>query len=323
MPPSLPRRPALSVVVPVYGTEAFLPDCLDSILSQTFTDFEVVAVDDASPDRCPAILEDYAARDPRLRIHTNRRNRNLFETRRRGLVLARGEYLVVCDSDDRLLPNALDTLWQCARRENADVVHARTLEEGGRRSGKPFYYADPFRCPDGREWLAAMLAARRGWNMWGKLYRRDTVVRCLGSFLRGRNWFLGEDLLYSVVLAARCRRYVGMSVPVYGYRYPVASPTREKENTVKSIRDFTEITAEVASFVGGLKRPELLWPLRSFLADATGTGRRLPRVLSPSNHVGRLFRCGVREYRLYLLDQAAHAGRLGMGGVLKRVIGGG
>src|SRR5262245_45748500 len=95
----LSRVPVLSVIVPVYGVDQYLPECRDSILAETGDEIELVAVDDCSPDRCGEILAGYAARDPRLRVLTHATNRGLGAARNTGLDHATGDYVWFVDSD--------------------------------------------------------------------------------------------------------------------------------------------------------------------------------------------------------------------------------
>ena len=97
----------LSVVLPVYRVQGYLRQCLDSMLSQSFTDFEIVAVDDCSPDYSGAILAEYAARDPRVRVVTSPENVGLGRARNLGLQHATGDYVWFVDSDDWLATGAL------------------------------------------------------------------------------------------------------------------------------------------------------------------------------------------------------------------------
>lgn len=99
----------VSIIVPVYNAEAFLPDCLDSILAQTFSDFELILVDDGSSDRSPKICDDYAARDSHVRVlHTP--NRGVSAARNRGVDEARGQYIMFVDADDMVHPRIVATL---------------------------------------------------------------------------------------------------------------------------------------------------------------------------------------------------------------------
>lgn len=93
------NQPFFSIIIPIYKVEAYLRECVDSVLAQSFTDFEVILVDDGSPDACPAICDSYAAADTRVRtIH--KPNGGLSDARNAGLNQARGSYIIFLDSDD-------------------------------------------------------------------------------------------------------------------------------------------------------------------------------------------------------------------------------
>src|SRR3990170_1014903 len=102
--------PTVSVVVPVYDTENYVKECLDSILRQSFSDMEVIVVDDASPDEAAAMVEGYCRSDARVRLIRHRTNRGLPASRNAGLRAATGRYVYHVDSDDILPPDALATL---------------------------------------------------------------------------------------------------------------------------------------------------------------------------------------------------------------------
>ena len=100
--------PKISVIVPVYKTEATLPRCIDSVLAQTYRDFELLLVDDGSPDRAGEICDEYAARYDIIRV-VHKQNAGLAEARKTGVHNALGEFIVALDSDDALPPHALET----------------------------------------------------------------------------------------------------------------------------------------------------------------------------------------------------------------------
>ena len=114
-------RKTISIIVPVYKTERFLNACIASILAQTFTDFELILVDDGSPDSCPALCDAAAAKDSRIRV-IHQKNRGLSGARNAGLDAAEGEWIAFVDSDDMLLPQALEKAHSTAEKTGADVV---------------------------------------------------------------------------------------------------------------------------------------------------------------------------------------------------------
>lgn len=109
--------PKITVIVPVYRAERYLADCVDSILGQSFRDFELLLVDDGSPDGCPALCDRFAGEDARVTV-IHKANGGVSSARNAGLAQARGEYVVFVDSDDYLGPDYLQEL--CALRQSAD-----------------------------------------------------------------------------------------------------------------------------------------------------------------------------------------------------------
>ena len=124
----------VSVIIPVYRVERYLPECLDSVLSQSLSDIEVIAIDDASPDRCGEILDEYAARDPRVQVIHLEENHRQGYGRNRGLERATGEYVYFLDSDDTVAPDALSQMYEAARRDALDCLFfdSRVQFENGR-----------------------------------------------------------------------------------------------------------------------------------------------------------------------------------------------
>jgi glycosyltransferase involved in cell wall biosynthesis len=119
--------PVISIIVPVYGVEEQLQRCLDSILSQTFQDFEILCVNDASPDRCGAILDEYADRDARIKVFHFAENRGVGAARNYAIQKASGELLCVCDPDDLLPPQSLENRY-IAWEDNHAVVRGQRVE---------------------------------------------------------------------------------------------------------------------------------------------------------------------------------------------------
>jgi len=113
----------VSVVIPVYKVEKYLPDCLDSVLNQTLQDIEVICIDDASPDCCPQILDEYAARDARVRVLHLPENHQQGYGRNRGTEMARGKYIYFLDSDDMIVPEAMEELYTTAEKDLLDGIY--------------------------------------------------------------------------------------------------------------------------------------------------------------------------------------------------------
>lgn len=113
--------PAISVIMPVYNVEKYLPRCIDSVLNQTFQDWELICVNDGSPDGSAAILSEYANRDPRIKIVT-KKNGGLSDARNAGMAVATGDYILYVDSDDFIHPQTMEIAYHFAVRDGSDIV---------------------------------------------------------------------------------------------------------------------------------------------------------------------------------------------------------
>lgn len=122
--------PKISVVVPIYNTEATLRRCVDSVLKQSFRDFEIVLVDDGSPDRAGEIADEYAQKHSCI-VVAHKRNAGLAEARRSGIDAASGEYVVPLDSDDDLPNNALEILFSRCESEKLDLCYGAFMRVTG------------------------------------------------------------------------------------------------------------------------------------------------------------------------------------------------
>jgi CDP-glycerol glycerophosphotransferase len=205
----------LSIVLPVYRVQGYLRQCLDSVLEQSFDDFEIVAVDDRSPDYSGAILAEYAARDPRVRVVTSPENVGLGRARNLGLSQARGEYVWFLDSDDWLATGALAAVAARLRATDADVlvvgwdrVHwDGPVQKGSARTlladAPPVFSVD--------EWPQVLDVLHVAWN---RVIRRDLLERLGLSFEAG--WY--EDVSFTFPLMLAAPRISGLPRTCVHYR---------------------------------------------------------------------------------------------------------
>lgn len=118
------KKGVISVIVPIYGVEKYLEECIESILGQTYTKLEIILIDDASPDRCGEICDRYAQMDDRI-IVIHQKNGGAAAARNAGLRIATGEYIGFVDSDDYLEPDAYEKLLEALVANDADIVHGQ------------------------------------------------------------------------------------------------------------------------------------------------------------------------------------------------------
>lgn len=204
--------PKASVIVPVYKVEEYLEKCVQSILAQTERDFELILVDDGSPDRCGALCDSLAQTDPRVRV-IHQENQGLGGARNTGIREARGDWLLLVDSDDWIEPKILEKAMEAGLREEADLVMFafRTVDEQGRELGVFREDMPKERGITLQEHKEALLTAPCAWN---KLYRRS-FFQGTGLAYPPRVWY--EDLRTSPKLMAKAGRMVFLDEVGYNY----------------------------------------------------------------------------------------------------------
>ena len=212
----------LSIIIPIYNVEAYLPGCLDSVLDPDSTDYEIIAVNDGSTDASGQIARDYAARYPKLLRLLEQPNGGLGCARNTGLKHAQGEYVLFLDSDDSLAPGALPEILQ-ALDTGCDVIFFdfTTVDEAGRvlaetsgsGGGGVFTLAD---------YPRQLLEPPNAWN---KLWRRSLFTDS-GIRFPDRMWY--EDLATSPRLYLRAKSMTHVARPWIRYLQRGGSITRSK-----------------------------------------------------------------------------------------------
>ncbi|MGY4742514.1 bifunctional glycosyltransferase/CDP-glycerol:glycerophosphate glycerophosphotransferase [Streptomyces sp. ATMOS53] len=248
--------PRFSVIVPAYKVQAYLHECLESVLSQSYADLELIAVDDRSPDACGEIIDEFAARDTRVRAVHLPRNVGLGQARNAGLAQASGDYLLFLDADDTLTPEALRTIADRLKETGEpDVLvydYASTYWTGETVRNR---FADqlteegpaPFRLAD-RPGLLRVLAVA-----WNKAYRREFVEREELTFPPGS--YEDTPWTYPALLAARTLATLDRVCVHYRRRRRGTIPSTIPSTTSRGHFDVFEQYDRVFAFVE--RRPEL------------------------------------------------------------------
>ena len=173
--------PEISIITPVYQAEKFLKKCVDSILSQSFTDWELLLVDDGSTDKSSEICRTYAEQDARIRYH-QKENGGVSSARNAGVALAEGRYITFVDSDDFAAEDLLETLYRLAEKYDAEMSICRGYDLYEGRPVPDLKQEGIESVTDSEEGLRQVMKARVfGVMPWGKLYRRDFRGRCLSG----------------------------------------------------------------------------------------------------------------------------------------------
>ncbi|MGZ4436429.1 MAG: CDP-glycerol glycerophosphotransferase family protein [Nocardioidaceae bacterium] len=227
-------RPTVSVILPIYNVEAYLGECLDSIAAQTYGNYEVVVVDDGSPDGSRAIAERRAKLDPRIKV-VERPNGGLGAARNTGVRHARGEFLTFVDSDDVLTPNALQVLVDSARESGSDIVVGAVRRFSTTGSWRPGWVDRVHMLRRSGIRIEEFLPLIRNLYTWNKLFRHDFWTEQGLWFREGVAY---EDQPIITQLYARARGIDVIPDVVYEYRArDDLSSISQQTSTLTDLRD--------------------------------------------------------------------------------------
>ena len=226
----------ISVIIPLYNAEKYIADCLDSLLAQTFQDFEVIIVDDCSTDNSVAIVKNYAEKFyGRLRFASTKKNSGGggYIPRNIGLEISRGEYIYFLDADDFIAETALEILYTAAKRVNADVVYTSAyyncdsdekfflVNDNSTAQDKPSLIID-----NPNKNLQKLLFENDFRNPWTKFSRRDFLIR---NEIKFPKIISGGDFIWTIHVYCCSKRFLRLPIPLYFYRnYSAESVSRKK-----------------------------------------------------------------------------------------------
>lgn len=186
--------PTTSIIVPVYNAENYLSRCVDSILKQTFSDFELIFIDDGSPDSSGTLCDEYSKKDKRIKV-IHQKNQGVSAARQKGLDNATGEYVIHADPDDWVEPNWLEELYKKAVETNADIVSCDYFIESRYGSNYKSERPTSLICDD----IIKDLLYGKIWGVcWNKLIRRACFQKYNIRFNPEMN--LWEDMMVIVKL---------------------------------------------------------------------------------------------------------------------------
>lgn len=209
------NTPEISILIPVYKVEHYLPSCINSVLSQDFSNYELILVDDGSPDRCPEICDGFARQDGRIRV-IHKKNGGLVSARLAGFQASKGKYLMFLDSDDWLYPHALTLLYEkiC---EGYDIVKGNDLRIVGTASQG---IIECPKCSDSDivgnlNYLRSFLKGDLLPYIWGGLFRRELFTEEIFRSIVDCSTY--EDALTNIAIWRGVNRYATINETVQAY----------------------------------------------------------------------------------------------------------
>lgn len=215
--------PKISIIVPVYNVEQYLRGCMDSLVSQTLQEIEVICVDDASTDHSGQILDEYKGRDARITVIHLRQNEGTLNARIAGVHKAQGAYLMFVDSDDYIEKDACQKLYALIEDRRADVVHFGTVLHPDRNvSDQMQRWVETFLIPFAGEISgmrlvdACFMDERFDFNITNKIWSGEVCRKAFAKISRKR-LVASEDRYLFFLLAFFSRKYYGTLEKYYHY----------------------------------------------------------------------------------------------------------
>lgn len=243
---------SISVIVPIYKIEAYLPKCIDSILDQSFTDFELILVDNGSPDNCPLICDEYAKKDDRIKV-IHKEHGELLSGRKEGLRNSKGKYVAYIDGDDWVDKFYLDILFKLAEVNNSDLVvtgHFREFD-GKIETVRPSYTGVfeeneiKYSILPKAMYNGAFCEPEITTYVWSKLFKRELLNEIL--FEVPDEIVMGEDAAITYTYLSISKKLTISRIPLYYYRQRDGSILKSIKNSrieyyrLGLLKDFLEL----------------------------------------------------------------------------------
>ena len=263
----------ISVIVPIYKVEVYLDKCVQSIAEQTYSNLEIILVDDGSPDGCPAMCDAWAEKDGRIKV-VHKENGGLSDARNAGLAVATGEYISFIDSDDWIEPDFLQVLLDAMKQNSAQIADCATRlvdEEGNELSVRGVAEDEVLTTIPA---LSRLVREDRVYQtVWNKLYHRDVIEGIL--FEKGR---YNEDDFWTYQIFDRAEKVAVVSRPMYNYLQRGGSimgvgynPRRLDGLQARVLRmKYLQKYPELATLTRQNLALECLWHLQSILRHLKG-----------------------------------------------------
>ena len=258
----------ISIVVPVYNVEAYLDQCIESVINQTYSKWELILVDDGSTDRSPEICDSYAAKDDRINV-IHQKNAGVSKARNAGLKSVTGDFVLFCDSDDWMAEDALNILLNAQKRQNADLVFGDISHVYASRTDRVKVFNREFDL-EGKEICQKLQATCIGYgynpypnkpyvvsgigSVGNKLFKTE-IIRCWNIEFDDYTNEIYEDNLFTISYLSRANSVCYKSEVVYYYRQTENSSIHRYRP--ESIATSRKIFERVSDFVNKQDDQEL------------------------------------------------------------------
>ena len=282
-------QPMVSIIVPIYNAEQYLRRCVDSILNQEYTDYELLLVNDGSTDASGDICEEYGDQDPRV-IVIQKENTGVSDSRNRAIDRARGKYLQFLDSDDWITPDATRLFVRAAEEYGCDMVISDFYRVVGERLS-PKGDIEEEGVLTREEFAAHMMENPADFYygvLWNKLYRRDIVEEHKLRMDMDISWC--EDFMFNLEYIRYAKVFYALHAPIYYYVKRKGSLASQGINISKTVKMKLNVFEYYNNFYKHVLEEEDYEKNRlqvyRFFIDAAGDGTVPPSILPGSKKLG-------------------------------------
>lgn len=208
------KKNKVSIIIPVYKVEPYIDECLNSIVNQTYSNLEIILVDDGSPDTCPQKCDEWASKDSRIRV-VHKQNGGLSSARNAGMDVATGDFFMFVDSDDFIESNMVESLLDIHKKQESDITccEVNRVIDGIKKPIDKFHRSSSVYSFTSIEVLKAMIHRNIDCASWNKLYTRKIIAK--NRFPIGRN---NEDFVFLYYVYKNVTKVTYTNVALYDYR---------------------------------------------------------------------------------------------------------
>lgn len=243
----------LTILIPIYNTEKYLPECLDSLISQSFSDFEVICINDGSTDRSLKIIKNYQSKDSRIKL-LDKKNTGYGDSLNQGITLAKGEYIGIIEPDDFVHPNMYNQLISLADKHRVDIVKASYFNYFSDKTPLPeklfpSYFVDRIVDPSAESELFLTYP-----TIWSAIYRRELISKLLPDCFLSTPGASYQDISFAFKTFALSKRVYCSNFPLYYYRRDNNSSSVKDRNKVFIVKHEFDQLEKFLSSSGSLKK---------------------------------------------------------------------
>ena len=223
-------KPAISVIIPVYNAQEGLGQCIDSLLDQTFSDYEIIILNDGSTDNSLEVIQNYASKNDSIRV-IDKENEGVAKTRNRGIVLAKGEYIVFIDNDDFIAPDYLECFYKAIEKEKLDIVIGGYKRVN--KDHKILFQQDLSQT----DWSKYIVVAP-----WARIYRTSFLKENDIQFF---DYPIGEDVIFNLKAYSKTNNIAVIKYAGYNWYYNDVSVSNTTQKGLNKSLDITKVISEM------------------------------------------------------------------------------